>query len=112
MDLNLLLTSKVDIVNKHHDQCRIQVLYHILYLVLGFISNESVDLSCCLLRFGQVNVKDLTRVVVFDILQELLQRSEARAHCNAITDIQLLVLLVLPKHVEKMLVRFVDLSLV
>lgn len=54
----------------------------------------------------------LTRVVVLDILKEFLQRIEARAHCNSIADIQLLILLAVAKHVEKMLICFVDLCLV
>ena len=111
MDLNLVLTFKVDIVDQHHGHIRVQVLHHIFDLILCFISNERVDFSCSLGRFGKVDVEDIGGVVVLDILQELLQRTEAGAHGHAVTDIQMLALLAVSMHAEKMLVRFIDLGL-
>lgn len=104
-------TSEVDVVDQHHGHFRVQVLHHILNLVLCFACNQSVDLCCGLGRFGKVDVEDLTGVVVLDILQERCQRSEACAHRGGVTDIQLLLLLAVAEHVEKMLVSFVDLCL-
>lgn len=109
---NLLLTFKVDIVNKHHDHVIVQVLHHIFESVMGFISNVCIDLGCSLNRIGQVNVEDVTGVVVFDLFQEILQRVETSAHCNSVTNIQLVVVLALANHVEKMLEGLIDLTLV
>merc|ERR1712002_1147256 len=107
----LPLSSEVDIVDQYHGHISVQVLHLICDPVLGFTGNESVDFSCSLSGFGEVDVEDLARVELFHILQELLQWSEARAQSHAVADIQLLTLLAVAKHVEKSLVRFVDLNL-
>lgn len=105
-------TSEEDIVDQHHGHFRVQILHHVFDLVLSFAGNASVDLSCSFFRFAKIDIECLTRVELLDTVQELFQRTETRAHCSKVSNIQLLILLAVPKHVEEMLVGFVNLRLV
>jgi len=108
---NCLFTSKVDIVDQHHSHRRIQVLHQILDLILGFTRNVAVDVSCSLIGFVKVDIDGLTRVVFLNIFQERFHRIKTSAHGDNITNIKLLFLLAVTKHVEKMLISFIDLRL-
>lgn len=104
-------TSEVDIIDQHHGHCRVQVLHHIFNFVMCFTGYECVDFSCGLVRVAEVNLEDLARVEMLEILQELLQRLEAGAHGNTVANVQVLVLLAVAQHMEEMLVALIDLKL-
>lgn len=105
-------TCEVDGVDQHHGRVRVQVLHHVFDHVSCFTCNVTVDLSCSVIRFIKIDVEDLGRVVLLDFVHVTFQRIEALVHCSSIAKKQLLVALVFLKHVEEMLVRFINLCLV
>ncbi|TNN80177.1 hypothetical protein EYF80_009502 [Liparis tanakae] len=75
---------------------------------MGLIGDVRVDLGHGLGGFGKVDVEGVSGVVVLDVLQEGLQGGEAGAQGHGVAHMQVVAAL---RHVEQMLVRLVDLSL-
>lgn len=93
-------TFEIDVVDQHHGRVRVQVLHLVFDHVSRFACDVSVDLGCSRSGFVKVDFEELSRVVVCDIIQVPVQRTEALAHRCCVPEKQLLVPLAGRKHVE------------